>query len=154
MNKTPANMLDNMQTYKTAVIQQHGVQIQIRVSLSKHTVFKGAQSANVNVPARFQDAIQKLKKKCEALLCGNDSNAVSFLVTVPKKHNKHISARYKGKLLKEYKCAREECLYFCCRGSCLDTWDAFRAVERPWTAAISAQSRTEASTWQNKTWAL
>ena len=154
MNKTPANMLDNMQTYKKAVIEQHGVQIQIRVSLSPDTVFKGAHSANVSVPSRFQDAIQKLKKKCKALLCGNDSNTVSFLVIVPKKHNKHISARYKGKHLKQYKCAREECLYFCCKGSCLDICDAFNAATSPWTAAISAQSRTEASTWQNKTWAL
>ena len=124
MKKTPANVFDNIKTYKEAVIKEYGVKIQIRVYLSKDIVFKGAQSANVSVPSRFQDAIEKLKKKCKALLCGNDSNTVSFLVTVPKKHNKHISARYKGRHLWQYKCAREECLFFCSKGSCLDAWDA------------------------------
>ena len=112
MKKTPANISDNIQTYKNAVIKEYGVEIHMYLYLSKDSVFKGAQSSDVKVPSHFQDAIIKLKKKCESSLRGNAQNAFEFEVTVPKKKDKDIPARYKGRHLKQYKGARTECLFF------------------------------------------
>lgn len=112
MKKTPANILDNIQTYKNAVIKEYGVEIHMNLYLSEDSVFKGAQSSNVKVPSHFQNAIMKLKKKCESSLRGNAHNAFEFEVTVPKKKDKDIPARYKGRHLKQYKGARTESLFF------------------------------------------